>query len=64
MNPEQAIDAFLQLRARTFIPMHFGTFRLSYEPLHEPPERLIRHGAQNNILDNICILEEGEPRIF
>lgn len=64
MNPEQAIDAFFQLRARTLIPMHFGTFRLSYEPLHEPPERLIRHGAQNNILDNICLLEEGEPRIF
>jgi L-ascorbate metabolism protein UlaG (beta-lactamase superfamily) len=64
MNPEQAIDAFLQLKARTFVPMHFGTFRLSYEPLHEPPERLIRHGAARQLIDCIRILKEGEPTIF
>ncbi len=64
MNPEQAIDAFLQLRARTLVPMHFGTFRLSYEPLHEPPERLIRHGAARQLIDCIRILKEGEPTIF
>jgi L-ascorbate metabolism protein UlaG (beta-lactamase superfamily) len=64
MNPEQAIDAFLQLKARTLVPMHYGTFRLSYEPLHEPPERLIRHGAAKNVLDSIRILKEGEPTIF
>jgi L-ascorbate metabolism protein UlaG (beta-lactamase superfamily) len=64
MNPEEAIDAFLQLKAKTLVPMHFGTFRLSYEPLHEPPERLIKHGAAHNLMDKICILEEGEPRVF
>lgn len=64
MNPEQAIDAFLQLQARTLVPMHFGTFRLSYEPLHEPPERLIRHGAAKQIIDSIRILKEGEPTVF
>ena len=64
MNPEEAIEAFMNLGAKTFVPMHFGTFRLSYEPLHEPPERLIRNGAQRQILEQICILKEGEPRIF
>ena len=64
MNPEQAIDAFLQLKAQTLVPMHYGTFRLSYEPLHEPPERLIRHGAAKQVLDSIRILKEGEPTIF
>jgi L-ascorbate metabolism protein UlaG (beta-lactamase superfamily) len=64
MNPEEAIDAFLQLRASTLVPMHFGTFRLSYEPLHEPPERLIRHAAEKNILDRVRILKEGEPQVF
>jgi L-ascorbate metabolism protein UlaG (beta-lactamase superfamily) len=64
MNPEQAIDAFIQLKAKTLVPMHFGTFRLSYEPLHEPPERLIRHAAERHILDSVCLLEEGNPRVF
>jgi L-ascorbate metabolism protein UlaG (beta-lactamase superfamily) len=64
MNPEQAIDAFLQLKARTLVPMHYGTFRLSYEPLHEPPERLIRHGAAKQVIDSIRILKEGEPTVF
>jgi L-ascorbate metabolism protein UlaG (beta-lactamase superfamily) len=64
MNPEEAIDVFLQLKARTLVPMHYGTFRLSYEPLHEPPERLIRHGADKQVIDRIRILNEGEPTIF
>ena len=64
MNPEEAIDAFLQLKARTLVPMHYGTFRLSYEPLHEPPERLIRHGADKQVIDRIRILKEGEPTVF
>lgn len=64
MNPEQAIDAFLQLKARTLVPMHYGTFRLSYEPLHEPPERLIRHGAARQVIESIRILKEGDPTVF
>ncbi|MFM8764597.1 MAG: MBL fold metallo-hydrolase, partial [Spartobacteria bacterium] len=64
MNPEQAIDAFIQLKAKTLVPMHFGTFRLSYEPLHEPPERLIRHAAERRVLDSVCLLQEGIPTVF
>jgi L-ascorbate metabolism protein UlaG (beta-lactamase superfamily) len=40
MNPEEALRAFSDLRAKTFFAMHFGTFRLADEPLDEPPERL------------------------
>lgn len=40
LNPEQAGKAFLNLGARTMIPMHWGTYRLTDEPLHEPPARL------------------------
>ena len=34
------------------------------EHRHEPPERLIRHGADKQVIDRIRILNEGEPTIF
>jgi L-ascorbate metabolism protein UlaG (beta-lactamase superfamily) len=40
MNPEQAVQAFLDLGARDFLAMHWGTFKLTDEPLDEPPRRL------------------------
>jgi L-ascorbate metabolism protein UlaG (beta-lactamase superfamily) len=40
MNPEQALAAFGALGARTFLAMHWGTFKLTDEPLDEPPQRL------------------------
>jgi L-ascorbate metabolism protein UlaG (beta-lactamase superfamily) len=40
MNPEQAAQAFIDLKARDFFAMHWGTFKLTDEPLLEPPERL------------------------
>jgi L-ascorbate metabolism protein UlaG (beta-lactamase superfamily) len=64
MNPEQALQAFLELRAQTMIPMHFGTFRLSFEPLHEPPQRLLADAARLGIQDRIRLLTEGEPAVF
>jgi L-ascorbate metabolism protein UlaG (beta-lactamase superfamily) len=64
MNPEQALQAFQELHAATMIPMHFGTFRLSYEPLHEPPQRLLEKALALNLLDKVRLLNEGEPTIF
>lgn len=64
MNPEQALQAFLELKARTMIPMHFGTFRLSYEPLHEPPQRLLEKALELQLLEKIRLLNEGEPAVF
>ncbi len=40
MNPEQAGRAFLELGARRFVPMHWGTFQLTDESLAEPAERV------------------------
>lgn len=64
MNPEQALQAFIELRARTFVPMHFGTFRLSYEPLHEPPQRLIYKASELGLAERIRVLTEGDPVVF
>jgi L-ascorbate metabolism protein UlaG (beta-lactamase superfamily) len=40
MNPEQAVQSFADLGARHFFAMHWGTFKLTDEPLDEPPRRL------------------------
>lgn len=64
MNPEQALQAFLQLRARTLIPMHYGTFRLSFEPLHEPPRRLLEDARRLGLEERIRLMTEGEPAEF
>jgi L-ascorbate metabolism protein UlaG (beta-lactamase superfamily) len=40
MNPEQAGQAFLDLGARTMVPMHWGAFQLADDPLCEPFDRI------------------------
>ena len=41
MDPADAVQAFQDLEAHTFFAMHWGTFKLTDEPLDEPP-RLLR----------------------
>jgi len=40
MNPEEAARAYKDMGAREFLAMHWGTFRLTDEPMDEPPLRL------------------------
>lgn len=40
LNPEQALAAFQALGAGRLLAMHWGTFKLTDEPLDEPPARL------------------------
>jgi L-ascorbate metabolism protein UlaG (beta-lactamase superfamily) len=49
MNPEQALEAFARLGARTFVAMHWGTFKLTDEPLGEPPLRLEAERARRGL---------------
>ena len=64
MTPEDSLRAFVEMGAQTFVPMHYGTFRLSYEPSWEPPSRLIECAGAQGLLDRVCFLREGEPRVF
>ncbi|HHY85433.1 MAG TPA: MBL fold metallo-hydrolase [Verrucomicrobia bacterium] len=64
MGPDQAIKAFDALRARYLVPMHYGSFRLAFEDIDEPPRWLLQLAAEKKILDKVHILEEGVPRVF
>ena len=69
MNPEEAIQAAIDLRARHAVAMHFGTFDLSDEPLAEPPMRFkeaaieaVNEAKLKN--DSAWVLKIGETRHF
>jgi hypothetical protein len=46
------------------IPMHFGTYRMSYEPMHEPAQRLLSAAAKHGVLNKIKFLIEGMPQVM
>jgi L-ascorbate metabolism protein UlaG (beta-lactamase superfamily) len=49
MDPEEALQAFTDLGASTFVAMHWGTFKLTDEPLDEPPRRLEAERARRGL---------------
>jgi L-ascorbate metabolism protein UlaG (beta-lactamase superfamily) len=63
-SPEDALRGFLDLGANAMIPMHFGTFRLSAEPVSEPVPRLLAAARKAGVEDCVHPLAEGETRIF
>jgi L-ascorbate metabolism protein UlaG (beta-lactamase superfamily) len=64
MNPEEALKAFIELRAKTLVPMHYGTFRLGYEPLHEPLERLLAAARAHGVENKVLVMTEGKPVVL
>lgn len=63
MSPEQAFTAFRELKSHVMIPMHFGTYRMSYEPMYEPAQRLLTVAAEMGAMRNIRFLVEGMPQV-
>ncbi len=64
MNPEEAILAFKELRASKLVPMHYGSFRLGYEPMDEPLTRLRASAQTHAIEDKLVIMTEGMPVVL
>jgi L-ascorbate metabolism protein UlaG (beta-lactamase superfamily) len=63
-NPADATRAFLDLNARWMVPMHYGTFKLSHEPMDEPLQLLEQEAKAAGIEDQVLVLEEGVTRFF
>jgi len=64
MGPDEAIKVFRDINAKTFIPMHYGSFKLSFESLDEPPRWLKQLAMREGISQQVHLLEEGIPQIF
>lgn len=56
MNPEEAARAFTDLGARQFVAMHWGTFKLTDEPLDEPPQRLREEWQRRGLAPDTCVV--------
>jgi L-ascorbate metabolism protein UlaG (beta-lactamase superfamily) len=59
VSPEEALQAFIDLGARVMIPMHYGTFKLSREPMDAPPRALLAAAQNASVANKIHILEPG-----
>jgi L-ascorbate metabolism protein UlaG (beta-lactamase superfamily) len=64
MGPDEAVKAFKELGAKWLVPMHYGTFKLSFEDLDEPPRWLRQIALEQNLTKQIKILDEGVPVVF
>ncbi len=64
MSPEDAVQAFLDLRVQRLVPMHYGSFSLSEEPMDEPLPCLVEAAKQAGIEDAVDVIHEGETRII
>jgi len=64
MGPDEAVAAFKDLKAKWLVPMHYGTFKLSFEELDEPPRWLRQIAQQDGITNRVRFLEEGMPEVF
>jgi L-ascorbate metabolism protein UlaG (beta-lactamase superfamily) len=64
LSPLDALYAFEDLRARLLVPIHFGSFALSYERLGEPPRWLADLVSERDLQDFVVPLAHGESRLF
>jgi N-acyl-phosphatidylethanolamine-hydrolysing phospholipase D len=60
INPEEAVQAFEDLRASVLVPMHWGTFDLNREPFHEPPDRLLKEALRRGLEEHVALLSPGQ----
>jgi N-acyl-phosphatidylethanolamine-hydrolysing phospholipase D len=62
-TPEESLRIFADVRARTFVAMHWGTFDLAEEPIDEPPRRLVAAARAQGLPDaRVWVLANGETR--
>lgn len=64
MGPDEAIKAFKDLNAEHLVPMHYGSFKLSFEAMDEPLRWMQELCRQNKMTSSLQALSEGIPMVF
>jgi L-ascorbate metabolism protein UlaG (beta-lactamase superfamily) len=64
LNPSSTVRAFIDLRAHHLIPIHWGTFWISDEPMAEPPLLLQQEARRQGVESKVHILRNGERFTF
>lgn len=61
VTPEEAIQAFIDVGAKLFIPMHYGAFRLADDTTDEALNRLLAEWKRRELnLSELKLLKHGE----
>jgi L-ascorbate metabolism protein UlaG (beta-lactamase superfamily) len=63
-GPDEAMKVFRELRSHWLVPMHYGTFKLSFEDIDEPPRWLVELAIKENLMEKVRMLDEGVPEVF
>jgi len=64
MGPDDALKVFHDIKSKWFVPMHYGSFKLSFEEMDAPPKWLQDLARKGGVSQQIRMLEEGVPEIF
>ncbi len=59
VSPEEAVQAFFDLEARHFLPIHWGTFDMAEDRAHEAADHLRRLAAEHDLADRVHLLDIG-----
>lgn len=65
VTPEEAVKIHQDIGARYSVGMHWGTFRLTVEPMDEPPQRLAKARAAAGLSEDVfSVMQHGETRFL
>jgi len=64
IDAQEAIQAFIALGAKQFIPIHWGTFRFGNEPAHLAIDRLVYGWCENQLDEAKLVIPQAGKRVF